>query len=239
MQHLFLTLPDTPANLALDEWLLQYVEDQDRPSEILRVWENPEPAVILGRSSKLGTEVNQAFCAEHGISTFRRCSGGASVMIGPGCLMYAVVLDYRLRPELKMLDQAHEFVMHKIQSALETTGLNTQFQGTCDLTWQNQKFSGNSLRCQRHAMLYHGTLLYDYDLSILNQSLGIPPRQPDYRQGRDHRSFVTNLPVSKDALSQALNQAWATTSPFEAVDRQAVNRLADTKYRDPSWTAKL
>ena len=238
MQHLFLTLPDTPRNLALDEWLLQYVDGRDSPAEFLRVWENPEPAIILGRSSKLQIEVNQAYCAQHGIPAFRRCSGGASVMIGPGCLMYAVVLDYRLRPALKMLDQAHDFVMKKMQTALEIAGIKAKFQGTCDLTWQDQKFSGNSLRCQKNAMLYHGTLLYDYDLSIMNPSLGIPPRQPDYRDGRDHESFVTNLPASKDALSHSLKQAWATISAFETIDMQAVDRLADTKYRDPAWTAK-
>ena len=239
MQHLSLTLPDTPGNLALDDWLLQHVDAQDSTTEILRVWENPEPAVILGRSSKLSVEINQEFCEVHGIRPYRRCSGGASVMIGPGCLMYAVVLDYRLRPELKMLDQAHDFVMTKMQAALELAGLATRFQGTCDLTWHNRKFSGNSLRCQRNAMLYHGTLLYDYDLSILSQCLGTPPRQPDYRNGRDHGSFVTNLPASKEALSRALHQAWGTNAPFDDVNLTMVEQLADAKYRDPAWTAKL
>lgn len=88
-------------------------------------------------------------------------------------------------------------------------------------------------------MLYHGTLLYDYDLSILSQCLGTPPRQPDYRNGRDHGSFVTNLPASKEALSRALHQAWGTNAPFDDVNLTMVEQLADAKYRDPAWTAKL
>ncbi len=37
---------------------------------------------------------------ELGIPVLRRASGGAAIVIGPGCLMYALVLSYELRPSL-------------------------------------------------------------------------------------------------------------------------------------------
>ncbi len=239
MQHLFETFSDTATNLACDDWLLQQCDSSESPCEVLRIWENAEPAVILGRSSKTAVEINHAFCQQRGIPAFRRCSGGASVMIGPGCLMYAVVLDYRLRPDLKMLDRAHAFVMGKLQAALRACGIDTQFLGTCDLTVDGRKFSGNSLRCQRQSFLYHGTLLYDFDLALLHQCLGNPPRQPDYRAGRGHQDFVTNLPVDKLELMAALTQEWNATSRYPLNDRQAIETLAATKYGDPAWNQKL
>ena len=225
----------------MDEWLLQQSDSADQPCEFFRLWENPVNAVIIGRSSKVDQEVNKEWCSGHGIEFLRRGSGGASVVIGPGCLMYAVVLDYRLRPELKMLDQAHQFVMQKMQQAIRNCGVDVQFQGTCDLTLQGRKFSGNSLRCQRHSFLYHGTLLYDFDLSTVQNCLGTPPRQPDYRAGRSHLEFVTNLPVQVEPLSQSLLDAWGSTgnSDFSFQESTSeIETLARDKYLSRKWTYK-
>ena len=47
MRYLDLTLPDAAANLALDEALLLQAEET-QCGEVLRVWEWPLPAVVLG-----------------------------------------------------------------------------------------------------------------------------------------------------------------------------------------------
>ena len=44
-------------------------------------------------------------------------------------------------------------------------------QGTSDLAIGDLKFSGNSARCRRRWLLYHGTLLYDFPLSLVAQCL--------------------------------------------------------------------
>ncbi len=229
----------TAENLAADELLGDRSEAAGQPQEVLRIWDNPQVAVILGRSSRMQQEVNTAWCKANGIPMFRRSSGGAAVTIGPGCLLYAVTLDYRLRPDLRMIDRAHQFVMQRLASAFVRHQMPVEFQGTCDLTWQGRKFSGNSLRCRRHSLLYHGTLLYDFPLEILANSLGRPPRQPDYRQQRGHREFVTNLPMTREQLIEVLQDAWPTTAPAEALDAKSVRELAQEKYSDPAWTGKL
>src|SRR3990172_2123148 len=104
MQRLLLTL-DTPAqNLALDEALLDWLERDRSDREVLRIWGSPVPVVVVGRPSKLDQEVDQAACAERGIPILRRPSGGATVLIGPGCLMFALVLSCQRRPELRAVD---------------------------------------------------------------------------------------------------------------------------------------
>jgi len=239
-QSLHLTLPTTAMNLAMDEWLLQQSETSEEPREVIRVWQNPVTAVIVGRSSKIQDEVNREFCQRHDIPYLRRPSGGASVVIGPGCLMYAVVLDYRRHPHLRMLDQAHQFVMEKLQAAIGKCGVETQFQGTCDLTLAGRKFSGNSLRCQRNSFLYHGTLLLNFDLDLVQSCLGTPPRQPAYRQQRNHRDFVTNLSVDNQALTQSLFEVWQATSAYSLDDAaiDEIRQLADEKYSSHEWTHK-
>ena len=115
--------------------------------------------------------------------------------------MYAVVLSYARHPELRMLDQAHQYVLSRIAGGLSTLGIVADICGTSDLARDGRKFSGNSLRCKREHFLYHGTLLYDFDLSLISSLLGVPPRVPEYRENRPHESFVGNLQVPRELLS--------------------------------------
>ena len=98
MKLLILSLESPAANLALDEALLEQAEAGAGPSEVLRLWEPTDPCVVVGRSSRVAVEVKQEACRQAGIPVLRRCSGGAAVVTGPGCLMYSVVLSYRDHP---------------------------------------------------------------------------------------------------------------------------------------------
>lgn len=124
MQFLDLTLPTAVENVALDEALLDVAEasaadaDSNSRGEVLRLWEPRETMVVVGNSSRLADEVRLDVCAARGVPVFRRASGGAAIVTGPGCLMYAVVLSYKLRPELRLIDHAHRFVLGTIAAAL-------------------------------------------------------------------------------------------------------------------------
>jgi lipoate---protein ligase len=210
-----LTLPTPAENLALDEALLEQAESGDEPSAVLRLWESPEPMVVLGRSSRVADEVDEAQCQRLGLPVLRRASGGAAVVVGPGCLMYAAVLSYELHPQLQMINQAHCYALGILAAAVRRLVPAAICCGTSDLAVDGRKFSGNSLRCKRTHLLYHGTLLYDFPLSLISDCLKTPPRQPEYRQGRRHEDFVTNLPVTADQLRQALIAEWQADTPLE------------------------
>lgn len=237
MQFLDITFDDPASNLSLDEALLETAEMADDHPEVLRIWESPVPMVVCGRSSPVETEVNLSFCREHGIGVYRRCSGGATVVAGPGCLMYAVLLDFRMRPELKMLEAAHRFVMDQTRMALQRLGIETQMQGTSDLTLGDRKISGNSMRSKRNWMIYHGTLLYDFDLSLITNCLGTPVRQPDYRDGREHDQFLTQLDTNASSLRRALQAQWGATNSMSDWPIEKTDELLK-KYRSEEWTFK-
>jgi len=118
MQHLELTLPTPAENLALDEALLEWGEEEPSQREVLRLWESPEPMVVVGRSSRVQKEVNESTCSERRIPILRRSSGGATVVAGPGCLMYALVLSLEARSELKDIGRAHAFILGRLVSSL-------------------------------------------------------------------------------------------------------------------------
>ena len=233
-----MTLPTPAENLALDEALLGEAESAGRPIETLRIWEPGEPLVVVGRSSQIGVEVRLESCRTLGIPVLRRASGGAAIVTGPGCLMYAVVLSFERRPTLRSSDHAHQFVLGKIVSALDPLVAGVRRRGTSDLAVGDQKFSGNSIRVKRDHLLYHGTLLYDFDLRLVAECLRMPPREPDYRQGRGHESFVANLPLSPAAIRHALVAAWTATERLDSWPRERTAQLVVQRYALREWNER-
>ena len=242
MQLLEITL-DTPAgNVALDEALLDEAEQAGAEAECLRLWESPVPLVVVGRASHVDREVNRAACTQRLVPIIRRTSGGASIVCAPGCLMYALILSYERRPALRIIEKAHCFVLSTLREALSVLVPDISIAGTSDLAIGNEtplKFSGNSLRCKRSHMLYHGTLLYDCPLELIGSCLNMPPRQPTYRGGRSHTDFLTNVPLTADALRSAMIRAWRPTEVRSDWPMAITDELVTEKYSQPEWNYRL
>ena len=235
MRKIFDHFTDSRDHLALDEALLLSA-DQGEGGESLRFWEMPSHVVVAGRSTRVGEEIDMDYCRDRGIEILRRCSGGASVVGGPGCLMYSLVLKVEGRGDLRKIDLAHQYVMERVLDALRMQLDDAQFQGTCDLTWRNRKCSGNSLRVARRHLLYHGTLLYDFDLSLIARCLKVAPRQPEYRQGREHHQFVTNVPIDASQFTEDLCKQFNVGCHEDATAlRSRVSELRRQRYDDQRW----
>ena len=238
MQLLDLTLDTAAANLALDEALLESAEIDVEHDEVLRIWESPKPIVVLGRSSPFQREVNLSYCDENSIEILRRSSGGQTVVAGPGCLMYCVLISYRKRPQLRMIDRAHQFVMSRIQECLLNIGIEVQISGICDLTIDNRKVSGNSLRCKKNFFIYHGTFLYDFAVELIQNCLNQPIRKPDYRGERSHHDFVTTIPLTAATLRSVLCEAFKAKMNFASWPEGLTQKLAQEKYSDDGWNRR-
>lgn len=239
MKLLQLTLNRAAADVALDEALLETAEQSDPELEILRLWECPRALVVIGRSSRVDVEVDREACRADGVPIIRRCSGGAAVVAGPGCLMYSVVLSYHRRPELRSIDNAHRFVLDTLTAALAPAYPAVRSRGISDLALGSRKISGNSLRCKRTHVLYHGTLLYDFALERISRLLKTPPRQPDYREGRSHQDFVANLPASPHTLRRLLIEAFDAREPLVEWPRGLTETLVAERYQRDEWNYRL
>jgi lipoate-protein ligase A len=201
----------------------------------LRLWEPADPLVVVGRSSRVADEVNVEACQSANVPILRRSSGGAAIVTGPGCLMYSVVLRYDGRQHLRLIDQAHAHVLGVIGSAVARFVPGVERRGTSDLAIGDRKFSGNSLRCKREHLLYHGTLLYDLDLTLIERLVRMPPRMPEYRGGRRHDEFVMNLGTPRNQIAAALKAAFGASDTLRAWPREATERLVARRYSQASW----
>jgi lipoate-protein ligase A len=202
-----LTVDSPELNLALDEALLAAVES-DPEAASLRIWEPDSSFVVLGRSNRVETEVNASVCDTEGVPILRRASGGGTVLIGPGCLCYSLALPLNETHRALGISRVTSMLMQRTAEGLQAILPGVSVRGTSDLVWNNRKFSGNAQRWLRKSFVHHGTLLYEFDLSRLGRCLGLPSRQPDYRQSRGHLEFVTNVPISRDRLRSCLASTW-------------------------------
>ncbi|MDW8309789.1 MAG: lipoate--protein ligase family protein [Verrucomicrobiales bacterium] len=239
MRILDFTFASPAENLACDEALLDWCETHDGP-EVLRFWESPVPFVVVGYGGRVAQEVCVGACAAHGVPILRRCSGGGTVVQGPGCLSYALVL--RIEPDgpTRSITTTNRFVLERNAAALSAArGQIVSVRGQTDLALGDLKVSGNSQRRRRRFLLFHGTFLLHADLSRIAELLPMPPREPDYRRRRAHGDFITNLGLSQSAVKSALATAWGARGQFETDLSAAVERLVAEKYSRPEWNWKF
>ncbi len=234
MLFLPLSLPGLAENLALDEALLLEAEDGNG-AECLRVWEWPAPAVVLGAGGRLTEDVDEAACLADGVPAHRRSSGGGTVLLGRGCLLFSLVLAYRRAPELTEIHSSYRFILGRIRDALIALQPDLELAGTSDLSCAGRKVSGNSQQRKRTHLLHHGTLLYDFDLEGIGRYLHLPKRQPEYRAGREHEAFLTNLKARGAELIERLRCCWDAHDKTVVWPEASVRRLVEEKYTRAEW----
>lgn len=241
MKFLDLTLPSPAENVALDEALLAASEAGQMEGYLLRVWEPTDYFVVLGRSIDPVREVNLATCREERIPVLRRVSGGGTVVAGPGCLSYALILARDRSSALSGVDTTHAYVLDRLVAGLSAFAPVVHRQGISDLAISNSagvaaKVSGNALRIHRRGLLYHGTLLYNFDLPRISRYLATPQREPDYRAGRRHEQFVANLPLAREVLVSTLRTVWNAQLDLENWPVELTKCIVAEKYtQNPHW----
>jgi lipoate-protein ligase A len=232
-------LTSAAENLACDEALLDECEATERPG-FIRFWESPAHFVVLGYGKALEKEVFRRECASLGIPILRRCSGGGTVLQGPGCFNYTLVLPIESALELGTISGANCFIMQRMKKAVEKVAHGSiEVRGFTDLVVNGRKFSGNAQRRKRRCLLFHGAFLIDFDLDLITRALRLPAQQPEYRAHRSHAEFLTNLPLDRARLSAAIQQEWNIAESAGAAVREEIlgrtRNLGSSKYSSMEW----
>ena len=202
----------------------------------------------------MAAEVNVAACEARGIPILRRCSGGGTVVQGPGCLNYTLILRITADGPLHNIGVANQFIMRQNRAAIATltsqplgtsklsedgSARNAAIRGHTDLAIGDRKFSGNSQRRRKHFLLFHGTFLLNFDLALVSELLPMPSKQPDYREHRAHAKFLMNLNVSAEKVKAALIQAWLAEETLSNPPWEKITALAREKYATREWNFKF
>jgi lipoate-protein ligase A len=184
-----LTSKHCGVNLAFEDFFLR--SEKDLAAMYLVFYEN-FPALVLGKSLDREKEI---WLHKRHPPVYRRISGGGSVIHADGNLNYSLFLSLKKFPEFMNVGISYEKILAAVASRL---GPTVSRQGYSDLAIACRggirKFSGNAQCRKRGWIMHHGTLLYDKEaIRAIPYYLRPPPKEPEYRKGRRHGEFMTNI----------------------------------------------
>jgi lipoate-protein ligase A len=205
MQFKDISFSTPQENIDFDEDLWHQAEKQGA-GETLRFWESSQVFIVMGLTGRQEMDVNLALAGKDNVPVLRRSSGGGTVVQGPGCLNFCLVLSKQKHPQLNQLHKSYEWILSRVIKALKRSGVEAFFRPLSDLAVgpDEKKFSGNAQRRGKYFILHHGTILYDFDLSLISRYLNMPKDVPEYRKGRRHNEFVANVSIDPPAFKAYL-----------------------------------
>lgn len=181
MRYLVLRTTDPYLNLAIEEYLLTYCED-----DVFMLWQN-EPSVVVGINQNIRAEVDTDALFRLGVKPVRRITGGGAVYHDPGNINYSFIARSGGGIDFATFSAP-------IIAAIGSLGVHLTLSGRNDLCLPDgRKVSGNA-QCKRaDRVLHHGTLLFDTDLSALGGLLTPSPEKLVTKAIKSTASRVANL----------------------------------------------
>jgi lipoate---protein ligase len=225
-------------NLALDEHLLLKAEE-GRYGETLRFWSSDDYCVVVGRAGKISEECVKETCEEDGIRVLRRISGGGTVLQGPGCINFSLILFYNSNNSYLNTTDSYKYILGEIASELRSTGLPVEVMPISDIIVNGRKISGNAQCRKKQYFLHHGTILLDMDAAKIQKYLKHPPQEPAYRQNRPHEAFISNTGLTGEEAIGIVKKAFPVDGDIverDIEDIEQLKQLVEIKYTNPEWT---
>ena len=196
----YLSLPDKtvrilPFYLAMEEHAASIIGQDD----LFFMWQ-VNPTVIFGRNQLLDGEVNLPYCREHGISYYRRKSGGGCVFADMNNIMFSYITR----------SDNVELTFHRytdaVVSMLQDLGFNASASGRNDILIDGLKVSGNAFYHLPGRSIVHGTMLYDTDMTHMVHAI-TPSRDKLVSKGVDSvRSRITTIKAHSDITLEAFKR---------------------------------
>lgn len=171
-------------NLALEEYVLKYLNPQ---KDYFILWQN-SPSIIIGKNQNTIEEINLAYVKENNINVVRRLSGGGAVYHDLGNLNFTFIVG----SDKKDVNNYRRFTEPVIK-ALNQMGVPAEFSGRNDITIDGKKFSGNAQYYYRDRLLHHGTILYNSELTRLQEALNVKTDKITSKGIKSVRRRVTNI----------------------------------------------
>lgn len=219
-----------PTQMAIDEVVARQVGEGVRPPS-LRVWEWASNAVIIGSFQSLSNEVDVEAAARHDATVVRRISGGGAMFVEPGnTITYSLYVPATLVEGLSFAD-SYAFLDAWVIRALRELGVDASYVPLNDIASPLGKIGGAAQkRLASGAVLHHVTMSYDMDAAKMLDILRI---------GREKLSDKGHVSAAKRVDPIRSTSYGLTETQIDEATLDEAQALAQTKYVNPIWTARV
>ena len=145
-------------HLAAEEYLLKQGNE-----DVFMLWQDT-PSVVIGKHQRLQAEVDREWVERKRIHIARRFSGGGAVYHDLGNVNLTFIETVSRLPDFSLY-------LHRILDFLKLMGIMAKGDDRLGIYLNGLKISGSAQYVHKNRVLYHCTLLYDTDLTILNKVL--------------------------------------------------------------------
>ncbi|MCB9365819.1 MAG: hypothetical protein H6508_01330 [Calditrichaeota bacterium] len=155
------------------------------------LWVPDETCVVIGNGSKSELELNAKTIDADQVAVYKRRTGGCAVVLTPDMWCVSCALYGR-----KQIQSKDYFVLFNkaVTDAFARIGVEgLAHRGISDIALGPKKIAGTALYRNRDLVFYHAVINVSGDVDLITRYLTQPPREPDYREGRSHKEFVTSL----------------------------------------------
>lgn len=229
--------------VALDDVLLDELVS-GRRGAMLRFWEWPSSAIVIGRFQSLRNEVDTDAARRLGVGVVRRISGGGAMFMEPGNIItYSIYAPLSL-VEGMSIQESYALMDAWVLDGLARLGIKAWYQPLNDITSESGKIAGAAQARRRGAFVHHTTMAYDIDAAKMVQVLRIG-REKLSDKGTtsavkrvDPLRSQTGLPRAKiiESLIASFRDAYGLTDDALRLEElQRAQELVASKYATPEW----
>ena len=168
------TPPMTAAeNMAMDETLLELKDDGESPDTIRFLQFRPRSALV-GYHQSVEEEIRKDYCDAQGIEINRRITGGGAIFFDENQLGWEIICEKQFFNVTIPNQRLFERLCRPVATALSLFGLDATFRPRNDIEIDGRKISGTGGTDSKHAFLFQGTMLVDFDVDTMLRALRIP-----------------------------------------------------------------
>lgn len=222
-------------HLAAEEYLLKQGND-----DVFMLWQDT-PSVVIGKHQRLQSEVDTEWAERERIHIARRFSGGGTVYHDLGNVNLTFIETVSRLPEfITYLQRTLDF--------LASIGVMAEGDERLGIYLDGLKISGSAQCVHKDRVLYHCTLLYDTNLTVLNKVLNpesladdetlssvyaVPSVRSEVTNIRKHFSVGTVDDFKENAFQYFCKSQ--RVSSFSEEEIVAANQLRNEKYIGEEW----
>src|SRR5882672_3743936 len=210
---------------------------------------NPrDPYVCIGFHQNARLEVDEGYCATHGIGIIRRRLGGGAVYLDDSQLIFHFVYPRRCAPS--RVGQLYPLFIEPVVRTYRDLGIDAAYRPLNDIHVDGRKIGGTAAAILDEATVLGGMFLFDFDTATMSRCLKVPSEKFRDKLHKTLEDYITSMrrllphvPAREtvkalllrhvsDCLSVIPEESVASEHEHAAIAEEAI------RHSNPAWTSR-